>query len=44
MIEFRMIISVRTSPLLEFVNGELEDVPCWTLLSNDVIRFDASLL
>ena len=40
-VEFRMFISVRTIPLLEFVIIDLEGVPWWTLLSNDVIRFDS---
>ena len=31
MVEFRMFISVRTIPLLEFVTRDLEDVPCWTI-------------
>ena len=36
-----ILVLVSTSPL-EFVNGELENVPLWALLSNDMIRFDAS--
>ena len=33
MIEFRMFILVSTSPLLELITRDLEDVPWWTFRS-----------